>query len=449
MRIRPLDMTPTKMTIVCGTDFSIHAVEAANVAAMLASRFDDTLALVHVNEQRGFASATPEIQHSIIANARMKLDQEAERLRKLGPIVREELLTGSPYQKLIETGHRDSTRMLVISSLGWVAPSQFFVGSVAERTAERARIPTLVVRGSTPFSAWMRREGPLKILACYDLAESSDPVLTWISDLRRIGPCEITVAYVAWPPHESERLGLAGQKSAAAIVPETQTLLERDLKQKVTGILGSENIAIRVIQSWGRPDLPLLDLARERAADLIVIGSHQREGLSRIRLGSVSRTLLHHSTNSIAVVPLTKANHDSAPIPEFKSVLVTTDLSELGNQAIPYAFSALPRGGIVCLLHITKPSDKETEGVDSLKRKLRGLIPNGAESCGIKTEVQVLEHLHPSTAICQTAERLGADLICLASHGRSGIAKTLLGSVAAEVMEHSTRPLLLLRSKQR
>ncbi|MDB6039807.1 MAG: Universal stress protein [Verrucomicrobiales bacterium] len=352
MRIRPLDMTPTKMTIVCGTDFSIHAVEAANVAAMLASRFDDTLALVHVSEQGGFASTTPEIQRSFLANARMKLDQEAARLRKLGPIVREELLTGSPYEKLIEAGHRDSTRMLVISSLGWVAPSHFFVGSVAERTAERSKIPTLVVRGSTAFTAWMRGERPLKIMACYDLAESSAPVLLWINELRQIGPCEITVAYVAWPPHESERLGIAGQKSATAIAPEAQALLERDLKQKVTGILGSENVSIRVIPSWGRPDLPLLDLAGECAADLIVIGSHQREGLSRIRLGSVSRTLLHHSSTSIAVVPLARASHNAAPIPEFKSVLVTTDLSELGNQAIPYAFSALSHGGMVCLLHI-------------------------------------------------------------------------------------------------
>jgi nucleotide-binding universal stress UspA family protein len=48
-------------------------------------------------------------------------------------------------------------------------------------------------------------------------------------------------------------------------------------------------------------------------------------------------------------------------------------------------------------------------------------------------------------AIHETAERLGADVICLASHGRSGIARAALGSVAEEVMRNSRRPVLVVR----
>lgn len=56
--------------------------------------------------------------------------------------------------------------------------------------------------------------------------------------------------------------------------------------------------------------------------------------------------------------------------------------------------------------------------------------------------VHVREATDPTTAICQTAERFGADLICLGTHGRSGLSAAVLGSVANGVMARSQRPLL-------
>ena len=55
------------------------------------------------------------------------------------------------------------------------------------------------------------------------------------------------------------------------------------------------------------------------------------------------------------------------------------------------------------------------------------------------------EHTQPAMAICQAAERFGADLICMGSRGRSGLTKVLLGSVAQGVMAQSKRPVLVLR----
>jgi nucleotide-binding universal stress UspA family protein len=137
-------------------------------------------------------------------------------------------------------------------------------------------------------------------------------------------------------------------------------------------------------------------------------------------------------------------------------VLVTTDFSKLGNQAIPFAYSTLRRGGQVCLLHVVKassrsvekaqaPETKHSERNDRLSAQLQALIPAEAEARGIISHVEVVEHSDVATGICQAAERLGADLICMSSQGRSGLARTLLGSVTQAVMTRSERPVLVIR----
>ena len=77
--------------------------------------------------------------------------------------------------------------------------------------------------------------------------------------------------------------------------------------------------------------------------------------------------------------------------------------------------------------------------------KLRALIPPEAASVGVLTEVEVVEHIEVAEAIGQTAERSGADVICLGTHGGSGWSKAMAGSVAQKVMASSKRPLLVIR----
>jgi nucleotide-binding universal stress UspA family protein len=87
--------------------------------------------------------------------------------------------------------------------------------------------------------------------------------------------------------------------------------------------------------------------------------------------------------------------------------------------------------------------------VDSCLAQLRELITIEAVAAGIETKVDVIEHDDVAVAISQSAERFGVDVICLSTHGRSGLSKTLLGSVAQAVMQQSRRPILVVcRSKE-
>jgi hypothetical protein len=75
---------------------------------------------------------------------------------------------------------------------------------------------------------------------------------------------------------------------------------------------------------------------------------------------------------------------------------------------------------------------------------LQSLVPLETNSRGIETELEVTESAKPSTAIfARLAERFGADWIAIGSHGRSGLAKTLFGSVAHDVLARSRIPVLI------
>ena len=204
-------------------------------------------------------------------------------------------------------------------------------------------------------------------------------------------------------------------------------------------------------------------MAHEEQADLIVVGSHQRHGLSRLAHPSVSRAVLHHAPMNVACVPASfGASMSVAPIPEFHRVLVTTNFSERGNHAIPFAYSALAHGGTVRLVHVMPPVEVLSPLVPHYARKtrtrknhaklaqeltarLRALIPQEATERGIRSDVAVLEGSDAATSVCQEAERFGADFICIGSHGHAGLAAAVLGSVAQKVVAHSRKPVLVVR----
>ena len=202
--------------------------------------------------------------------------------------------------------------------------------------------------------------------------------------------------------------------------------------------------------SWGRPDPQLIEFAKDAEADLMVVGTHQRHGVERFWLGSVSRRILHDAPMSVACVPpCGSLAIASGSIPVFQRVLVPTDFSVLGNRAIPFAYSTLYRGGAVCLFHVLEQTRSKARNTDrtlkKLEKQMRALIPSEAKARWISTKVEVASIGKPSTTICQAAERFGADLICIGSHGRSGLSRAVLGSVAYDVIARSYLPVLVIR----
>ena len=149
---------------------------------------------------------------------------------------------------------------------------------------------------------------------------------------------------------------------------------------------------------------------------------------------------------------------DVRPLPRFRRALATTDFSELGNRAVRYAYGLVGPGGAVHLLHVlderdlpsplyahyeraSRPTEemREREASEATSR-LESLVPAQAEIDGIETHCEVVRGGDPAAAIRAAAERLGVDVICLATHGRSGLSDAITGSVARRVLTRNPRP---------
>lgn len=152
-------------------------------------------------------------------------------------------------------------------------------------------------------------------------------------------------------------------------------------------------------------------------------------------------------------------------IPKYQKLLVTTDLSPIGNAAVPHAYAVLAeRGGTVILCSVIdvsgapdplyvqpmpgKPLAEQRAALrESLFSSLEALVPPEARAEGkIVTEVRAVDASGPiHEVICEEAKTLDVDLIVMASHGYSGMKHLILGSVAEHVLRSADRPVLVVR----
>jgi len=427
-------------TILCAIDFSAPAIAAARTSATLAARSDATLVLAHVHP---FVTGFGCYRNAIEVYGSM-LKNLADELRETGATVVEELLDGQTDEALLEASRRHRADLIVIASRKRRGiTSRLLYGSLAEYLAEHAEAPTLVVRDAACLQDWLGQGKTLHTFTAVDLATASDAPLLWTRDFALLGPTEIAAGYVNWIPEEAARLGLKAPHSYFEETPEVRGVLERDLHQRVARVFGGTRVTTLVEPRWGQANLPLIELARRAAADVIVVGSRQRTGLVRILDEPVSRGLLHDAPMNVVIVPLNTAPPVEAPLPVYESVLLPTDFSPAAHLAIPHAYSLVAHGGTVVLLHV---SDLPAENEAEILRILRSLVPEKAASRQILTQVTVATGQAPADGILRTAARLGVDAICMGSHGRSVLASALLGSVARGVIESSRCPVLLVRN---
>jgi nucleotide-binding universal stress UspA family protein len=433
-------MSSNRPVVVCATDFSDRANHAADAAAKVAAGRSEPLLMVHVTSSR---------DREALAWVKERLQSEVERLVASGTPAESVLLEGdSPLDALLDFIQAERPALVVVASESKGPVDRWALGSFSEQLAQSSPVPTLVLRDPGPFRDWSWTGRSLKILAALDLKAGSESVLRWVKELGRSGPYDVVACHFnEIIPQLREDLQPAYIQLQATNPPALQLQLEREVKRLVRDHLGSEVTQVIVKPLFGALSWRIFESAREVNADLIVVGPHQRHGISRLFHGSVSRALLHEAGLNMVCVP-THAAFDpkEARIPEYHRVLVATDFSELGNAAIPFACGACCIGGIVRIIHVEKPARKTTSPVAAaeVRQRLRGLIPVATGARCQPPQVAVLEDRSPAAAICAEADRFGADLVCLASHGL-GASRALHGSVTKAVLKKLRRPLLVIR----
>ena len=439
------------MTIVCGSDFSQRSRSAMTVAVALAGRLNATeLWLVHVLDPT-IGSLDAAAKQALETAAQKRLVDEGARLAgdiRPGKLrVNHAVLVGPVSDTLLGFANEKKARLVVVSSQGHSSSFIYRVGGTSERLAQSAQLPVLVVGDDAPFEAWVKTKRPLRLLLAVDWSRSCESAIRWVRALRESSSVDVIVGHVynsGFPGDGPSRYGLPWRHAIAERDPDAEALLTRDLQARIGELGGKGEIVFRPHLGVGRLGDHLLELAEAEGVDLIVMGTQHRRGVGWA--SSVAAVTLHHGRTSVAVVPVPHGEL-LAPdeVPRLRRVLIATDLSPVSNFAIPFGYALVgERGGEVYLLHVRgKPKSGASEM--DIAAQLRSLVPTRGMPDGVVTRTEVVEHPETSRAISQAAERLGVDVVCVASHGRSGFSRALLGSVAEAVMRESRRPVFIVR----
>jgi nucleotide-binding universal stress UspA family protein len=289
--------------VFVATDLSSHADEALRQGHLRAEARGAQLVVCHVvPAQVGVNMLFPQRSASQ-SEAQLSLVQRAEALvverttavtgrdpEQFAVVVRD----GTAYSTIIEQAEQASAELIVIGHRGGAGLARMLLGSVAERVVRYAHCAVLIARTSGPTR---------HIVVATDLSDPSLPALAAAAAESLRAGCPVTALHciespvsVAGPEH--------GMAMAATlpreVLDEVRRHAQKGLADAVAqvGLTGDQ----RILE--GSPVVDIIETAKTLDADLVVIGTRGRTGLSRVVLGSVAEAVVRDAPCSVLAVRL-------------------------------------------------------------------------------------------------------------------------------------------------
>jgi nucleotide-binding universal stress UspA family protein len=215
-------------------------------------------------------------------------------------------------------------------------------------------------------------------------------------------------------------------------------------------------VAAEVFLVHGSGGDAIVRATREQGADLLALTTHGRSGLGRWLYGSVADHVLRHATIPVLLLPAGGTqpwDSESA-----RRVLVPLDGSELAETALdPASTLARVLGAELVLVQAIEPGVSPASEVSGgpLVDPAPLLAAAGEYLEGVAAALRAQGHTvvtqsavgHAWPVISAAASAQSAAGIAMATHGRSGLARLVLGSVATATLQHAVVPLLFVRPR--
>jgi nucleotide-binding universal stress UspA family protein len=263
-----------------------------------------------------------------------------------------------------------------------------------------------------------------KILAALDGSKTSESVLPYLEELLRNEDADVTLARVAHGDRLTEH------KELVAYLKGFSDALKNKGASVKTEILA------------GEPAKELVKYAVEKGFHLILMSTRGKTGLKRLILGSVTAEVL--KTSPVPVLIVHPAEKGQAA-PKIRRIVVPLDGSHRSASILPaVADVAKAMGakiGFVTVVNPTKKDEMPVEVVaENIFREQKKL-----QKRGLEVEIAIL-YGDPATEAMDFAGRNEADLMAIATHGRTGLDRLRYGSVAEVILTKSRIPLMVVRT---
>lgn len=291
-----------------------------------------------------------------------------------------------------------------------------------------------------------------RVLAAIDLSEGSTEALRQANAyaVRTKG----TLAVIHVVPDLVGTHTLFPQETAPATFDaiELKRKVGELLAQRVVDVTSRKPDEVEVFVDEGVDYAQIAKRAEDWKADVVVIGTHGHGGLERV-FGNVADKVVRYAHAKVLVA---RASKNAGPI------VAATDLSDPSLPAIAAAAEEARRAGAP--LHVVHAIDAvggtyfsalaaafgappvlpSAEVQEQARKALVTTLEKALERTGAKGEAVILEG-SPTTEVVRYAEKVSARLLVLATHGRTGLRRVALGSVAEKVIRSAHCPVLVVR----
>jgi nucleotide-binding universal stress UspA family protein len=290
-----------------------------------------------------------------------------------------------------------------------------------------------------------------RLLVPLDGSEIGEGVLGQATQIAKGQRSQVTLLYVA----PAEMHGLASAWRARIGDGDGRTAEE--YLESVAGRLRPEGLAVETRVVGGYPSVEITRIAQEERFGLIAMATHGRSGVGRWVFGSTTDKVLHAVATPL-LLRRPRAADPRAGADRLRTLVVPLDGSGLGESVLPRvkalaASMSLP----VRLVQVVPTGTIAFAGMDpyAYDPKVFEIMTSAAteylegktrelQQQGLQASYRVLQGYAPSRII-DLAEETEGSLIVISTHGRSGVGRWVLGSVADRVLRASFRPVLIIR----
>ena len=303
-----------------------------------------------------------------------------------------------------------------------------------------------------------------RILVPLDPLAPADPVLPIVTMLAK-GLDQPVVLLAVLVPVVGEGGELHPKTSAfdadiAALMEHRAAVAQRML-DGVRDRLAAAGVRAASVVATGPVAETIVHTAEAQGAGVIAMATHGRAAPERWFLGSVSDKVARTSPVPVLVV---RPSGQAAVVASITRVLLPLDGSDLAETAIPYA-AYLARAFYVPVTVIrtvqmswvgvggtsTAEPGMSPELIqmveDEAKQYLSGIVAR-LRADGVDAEPHYAPFVAPATGIVDLAAKTPGAIIVMTSHGRSGLSRAVLGSVAGRVIRSAGVPVLVVRGAE-
>jgi nucleotide-binding universal stress UspA family protein len=282
-----------------------------------------------------------------------------------------------------------------------------------------------------------------KILVPTDFSKPSMFAVEVAADIAKKANAEVTLLHVVEEPVSSS-LNVEGQIAAEENWEEkiyTMKLIEKSKKQLTKLVEDSRFDGIKVKQElrMGSPYHGMNTIITEKKVDLVVMGTAGRSDLEHMIIGSNTEKIVRMAHCPVLTM------HAKPASKEFRNIVYATAMDK--DEEV---FSRIVRttqklyDSTIHLVRINTPGNFQRDVV--VKRYMQDF----AKKLQLKNyTVNVFNDVSEEEGIIYFADSIDADLIAMATHGRTGFAHVLAGSIAEDVVSHSKRPVLTFVTKRK